>query len=116
MPLGREPIAVDDGIVVNKAENTRLGIPVLCDKLQSVRRKLLHVGSRRVAMNERAYLWFRGDTTDFYPTEPKVEQACGKLCERFERSNNRVIPSTASPFLSKPAAKPTGFDRLAPHT
>jgi hypothetical protein len=56
------------------------------------------------------------DTSNFYPAETKVEEPYGSASQYADVVGNghTIVPSIASPSLSKPAAKPMGFDIASP--
>lgn len=63
------------------------------------------------------YLGTRGNASDFHPAESEVKQACKiTVSEMKVESVNPTGPSIASPFLSNPAASPTGFDICVPQS
>jgi hypothetical protein len=55
-----------------------------------------------------------GYATDFYPAEAEIEEACDAVQYSEEVDRKWMQPSIASPSLSKPAARPTGFEILVP--
>lgn len=105
MALRGEAIAIDESIVLRKVEYARAGVSRLC----------VGVSMTLEIRTHTTHLWFWCDAPYLHPAESEVEEPWAAIERFFEKTVQRwlqFVPSIARPSLSKPAARPMGFDSL----